>query len=187
MNPDGPGPCSMSEPSSTTNLDSTPDAGNAPVARGPETDHAERMATLGKQPFPQLKVARIPDFSAPSMDHYCTHGCGMPTEEESNRYQSASAFMSAVADAAREWKATLPDGFEPRLIAVLNGGAFVQVDSIAQVSFHGIRIQGSLNEMPCAILAHQSTVQMLCLAQPVDPESPSNPIGFIWPENKIEV
>lgn len=178
----------MSDERSTTNPP-PPASGTvtAPLSRGPETDHAERMAALGNKPFPQLKVAHIPDFTAPSMDRYCAQGCGVPSEEESNRYQSASAFMSAVADAAREWKSTLPDGFEPRLIAVLQGGAFVQVDSIAQVSFHGIRIQGTLNEMPCAILAHQSTVQMLCLAQPVDPESPSNPIGFIWPENKVEV
>ena len=177
----------MSDQSSPRNFQAEGEARAGVRAPGEETDHAERMAALGNNPFPQLKIARIPDFSAPSMDRYCTQGCGMPSEEESNRYQSASAFMGAVADAAKEWKATLPDGFEPKLIAVLQGGAFVQVDSIAQVSFHGIRIQGTLNEMPCAILAHQSTVQMLCLAQPVDPESPSNPIGFIWPENKVEV
>ena len=75
----------------------------------------------------------------------------------------------------------------PAIIAILYGGIQINVKTLSQVSFHGIRIEGELNGAPCTMLAHQSSVQMLCHAVKNEPDSPSRPIGFIWDSNEIEV
>ena len=110
-----------------------------------------------------------------------------PSKEDVNEYQSAAVFMKALADSALDWKESLPEGYAPAIIAILYGGIQITVDSLAQVSFHGIKISGSLNGAPCTMLAHQSTVQMICHAQEVSNEKPKNPIGFIWTDNEIEI
>jgi hypothetical protein len=69
----------------------------------------------------------------------------------------------------------------------LYGGTEIQVQSLAQVSFHGIQIQGLLNGNPCTMLAHQSTVQMLCIAREITEEQPRNSIGFIWPNHSVQI
>tara|TARA_R110002049_G_scaffold307135_1_gene506885 strand:+ start:1961 stop:2464 length:504 start_codon:yes stop_codon:yes gene_type:complete len=111
----------------------------------------------------------------------------METQQEINEYQSASVFMKALADSALEWKQSLPEGYVPAILAVLYGGIQINVHNLAQVSFHGIRIQGDFNGSPCTMLAHQSTVQMLCYAQESSPDKPKNPIGFLWQGHKVEV
>jgi hypothetical protein len=44
-----------------------------------------------------------------------------------------------------------------------------------------------LNDAPCSLLAHQSTVQILCFGQELVEAEERRPIGFIWPENEVEV
>ncbi len=110
-----------------------------------------------------------------------------PSQEELNDYRSASVFMEALADAALAWKDNLPEGYEPAVMAILNGGIQIEVHALAQVSFHGIRIDGTFNGSPCSMLSHQSTVQLLCYACEVQPEEKRNPIGFIWQDHAIEV
>ena len=111
----------------------------------------------------------------------------LPTKEEQDHYQSASVFMESLAKEALEWKRCLGDEYHPAIIAILYGGIQINVKTLSQVSFHGIRIEGELNGAPCTMLAHQSSVQMLCHAVKNEPDSPSRPIGFIWDSNEIEV
>lgn len=110
-----------------------------------------------------------------------------PTKEEANAYRSASVLIKSLADSALQWKESLPAGYEPAVLAILHGGIQIQVSNLSQVSFHGIRVQGTFNGSPCTMLAHQSTIQVLCYAQEITPEQPKNPIGFIWEDNAIEV
>jgi hypothetical protein len=110
-----------------------------------------------------------------------------PTEEDANAYRSASSLIKSLADSAMQWKESLPEGYVPAVLAVLHGGIQIQVNNLSQVSFHGIRVQGTYNDSPCTMLAHQSTIQMLCYAQELSPEEPKNPIGFIWEDNEVEV
>ena len=111
----------------------------------------------------------------------------IPPAEVQNHYQSASKFMESLAKEALEWKQCVGEDYTPAIIAILYGGIQVNVNTLSQVSFHGIRIEGLLNGAPCTILAHQSTVQMLCHAVKIEPEIPSRPIGFIWEDNEVEV
>jgi len=114
-------------------------------------------------------------------------GTEIPTEEELNEYRSASIFMKALSNSALEWKESLPEGYAPAILAVLYGGIQIQVKTLSLVSFHGIRIEGMLNGRPCTMLAHQSTIQVLCFAEEVTVEKPKNTIGFVWKDHKVEV
>ena len=83
--------------------------------------------------------------------------------------------------------AKLPESYRPAILAVLHGGVQIKVNTLSQVSFHGIRIEGELNGGPCSLLAHQSTVQILCYGHQVVEKEEPRPIGFIWPDNEVEV
>jgi hypothetical protein len=85
------------------------------------------------------------------------------------------------------WKNNLPENYSPAILAVLYGGIQIQVKTLSQVSFHGIKVEGTLNGALCSLLAHQSTIQLLCYAEEVKPDVPRNPIGFIWDGKLIEV
>lgn len=109
----------------------------------------------------------------------------LPTSEERNEYQSASVLVRALAEAALQWKEQLPANCKPAILAFLHGGIQIHVQTLSQFSFHGIRIEGTLNGAPCSVLAHQSTMQMVCHIEEVT--SSARPIGFIWDGKKVEV
>lgn len=103
-----------------------------------------------------------------------------PTAEDTNQFQSAGALLRRLADAVSQWRAALPQDFQPAVIALLGGGVQISVDRLAQESFHGIRVEGRIQGTPCVVLAHQATIQLLCIAEPIQPpERPKRPIGFI--------
>ena len=104
----------------------------------------------------------------------------VPTFEETNHFQSAGVLLRRLADSVRQWRATLPEDLQPGVLALLNGGVQIEVETLAQESFHGIRIEGRIQGQRCVVLAHQATIQLLCIAQPVQPpEQPRRSIGFI--------
>ncbi len=133
---------------------------------------------------------KLPDFSISSIEPYQSPPIKfpkVPIQEEINEYQSASVLMQALAKEATQWKEQLPDDFRPAILAILPGGLQINMHTLSQVTFHGIRIEGKMNDSPCSLLAHQSTVQILCYAEEITPESPRRPIGFIWDDNVVEV
>lgn len=121
--------------------------------------------------LPRLKVRRV------------------PTQEDTNEYQSAGVLMRHLADTIVQWREQLPEDQEPAILAILNGGMRIQVERLAQESFHGIRIEGFMNGAPCMLLAHQSTVQLLCFIQPVEAsqQPQRRKIGFIIEGEEQEV
>lgn len=128
-------------------------------------------------------------FSLPkaSTSHINLDPVRIPTQKEINSYQSASALMEALSKEALRWKIQLPENYKPAIIALLYGGLQINVHTLSQVSFHGIQIEGTLNGSPCSLLAHQSTIQMLCYAAEITEETPNRPIGFIWSGHNVEV
>lgn len=136
-------------------------------------NHAESPVAVGvpESLLPRLKVRRV------------------PTQEESNEYQSAGILMRHLADTIIQWREQLPEGQEPAILAILNGGMRIQVERLAQESFHGIRIEGFMNGAPCMLLAHQSTVQLLCFIQPIEDneQHQRRKIGFIIEGEEQEV
>jgi len=104
----------------------------------------------------------------------------IPTFEETNSFQSAGILLQRLADSIAQWRSQLPEDVQPAILAILHGGIQIEVELLAQESFHGIRIEGKLQGSPCVVLTHQSTVQLLCYVQPVNPpEQPRRPIGFV--------
>jgi len=137
-------------------------------------------------PQDQLSQGLSATISAPRS--YKIQGPAPSTLEEENQYQSASTFMASIAHEAMEWKNSLDEEHIPAIIAILYGGIQIKVNSLSKVSFHGIRIEGELNGSPCAILAHQSTLQILCHAvKKIKAAEPPRPIGFIWDDQEISV
>ncbi|MGB0846857.1 MAG: hypothetical protein ACPGSM_09025 [Thiolinea sp.] len=96
-----------------------------------------------------------------------------------NSYQSSAVLMRQLADSIMDWRQQLPDNAQPAVMAILQGGRQIKVHRLSQESFHGIRIEGTLNDMPCMLLAHQATVQMLCYVEKLPKGTTQRKIGFI--------
>lgn len=102
------------------------------------------------------------------------------TFEDNNNFQSAGSLLKKLASSIQEWRSALPENMQPAIIAILHGGIQINVDRLSQESFHGIRIEGRINGAACVLLAHQSTVQLLCFLQEIQPpELPKRQIGFV--------
>jgi hypothetical protein len=137
------------------------------------------------------QMAKVPGFTPPPVTQ--ENLCPLPncSQEEINEFRSAGVLLKALAAEAKAWSAQLPPNYYPAIVAILYGGLQVQVRTLAQVSFDGIRVEGLLGESPCSILAHQNTVQLICHAirldvQEEDVEEP-HPIGFIWPDHNESI
>jgi len=139
------------------------------------------------------EMVPVPDFTPPSARE--DNLCPLPSdcnEENINQFRSAGVLLRALAAEARAWSQKLPPEFRPAIVAVLHGGLQVQVRTLAQVSFDGIRIEGIMGDSPCSLLAHQNTIQLVCHAihnasEEDDDEPRHNPIGFIWPDHDEEI
>lgn len=140
-------------------------------------ENLNQMAKVPRFAIPQLSS---PDFRMPEIPR-------IPSPEEVNEYQSASILMRVISTEALQWKERLPQDYKPAILAILYGGMQIQVQTLAKVSFHGIRIDGTMTGAPCSLLAHQSTVQLLCYAEEVQADAERNPIGFVWDDIRIEV
>ena len=128
------------------------------------------VPTIANVPLPQTSIAQ-----APSED------------EVSNDYRSAGVLMRRLADTVIQWREQLPKDQQPAILAVLNGGIQINVLRLAQESFHGIRIEGTINGSPCMLLSHQSSVQLLCYVEKVEKEEFRRRIGFIIDGEEEEV
>lgn len=99
--------------------------------------------------------------------------------EERQSYESSKELIQAIVATIRQWKVSLPAGCTPAVMAVLTSGVQIEVTRLANVSFHGVQIEGLIGKAPCVMLAHQATVQVLCYVQDDKPESPRRRIGFV--------
>lgn len=98
---------------------------------------------------------------------------------QENSYASARALLQRLSQTVAEWRKQLDDDVQPAILAILNGGIQIDVQLMAQESFHGIRIEGLLNGNPCMLLSHQSSIQLLCFVQKIEKEEFRRKIGFI--------
>ena len=139
------------------------------------TKYQNTQQILQRQVVPQrpLPVLSNPQKIDPQLD--------------ANEYRSAGMLMRRLADTITQWRQQLPETEEPAILAVMYGGIQIEVSRLAQESFHGIRIEGSMNDNPCMLLAHQSTVQLLCFVKKVAPEAKKRRIGFIIEGEEEEV
>jgi hypothetical protein len=132
-------------------------------------------------------LAKVPNFSFPSISSPEFRLPEIPTLEKANEFQSASVLMEALADEALQWKERLPEGYRPAILAIMYGGLQIHVKTLSKVSFHGVRVEGTMGDAPCSLLAHQSSIQLLCYAEEVAKDEPRNPIGFVWDDRCVQV
>ncbi|MEH6502313.1 MAG: hypothetical protein V7682_00280 [Cycloclasticus sp.] len=139
--------------------------------------------TLG-DPSLSLELANV------DIEHISKHVLSdndTPDLRESNEFRSAGALMKSIADEVLSWRESLPEGFQPAIVAILQGGIQIDVLKLSQVSFHGIRIEGTMAGNACVMFAHQANIQMLCHAIKVKKAAPSRSIGFIWPDKTVHI
>jgi len=145
--------------------------GDSNVCTTPSKAAEELQKVLSAQRLPSLRFLSDP-VSVPLPN--------IPTVEGTNTFQSSGMLLRRLANAISRWRAQLAQDVQPAIIAILHGGIQIEVDCLAEESFHGIRIDGRLGGSPCVLLAHQATVQLLCYVQPVQPpEHPRRSIGFV--------
>lgn len=147
------------------------------------------LAAGAGQSFRQ-KMVPVPGFVPPKETG--ENLCPLPqcSEEDLNQFRSAGVLLQALASEAKAWSEKLPKHFRPAIVALLHGNMQMEVRTLTQVSFDGIRIEGLMDGNPCSVLAHQDTVQLMCYAQAVDEEEEEDahrPIGFIWPDRDEQV
>jgi hypothetical protein len=152
-------------------------------------DYQPQMNYLPNQmvPVPGFRPPEIPKENLSKQPNICSR-------EDENEFRSAGVLLEALAIEARAWSEQLPPNFRPAIVAILHGGVQVQVRTLAQVSFDGIRIEGTMGEdIPCSMLAHQDTIQLICYAVALDEQTEEeqarakNPIGFIWADHDEQI
>ena len=159
---------------------------------GPAPEHMNTLptGTVSRRSLDYVnrQMVPVPGFTPPSVQSGGM--CQIPPAcsiEDSNEFRSAGVLLEALAAEARAWAARLPPEYRPAIVAILHGGLQIDVRTLAQVSFDGIRIEGMIGDSPCSLLAHQGTVQMVCHAVRVENAEEPHPIGFIWPDRDEQV
>jgi hypothetical protein len=102
----------------------------------------------------------------------------IPSIEERHSYESSKDLIRSVIATIRQWKKSQPDACQPSILALLHGGVQIEVTSLTNVSFHGLRVEGVLGGRPCVVLTHQATVQLLCYPAEPATDQPRRKIGF---------
>lgn len=160
-----------------------------------DTDNKNNQGFQPQINYLPKQMVQIPGFKPPALakENRLSHPSVCSREDE-NEYRSAGVLLEALAIEARAWSEQLPSNFRPAIVAILHGGVQVQVRNLAQVSFDGIRIEGTMGEdIPCSMLAHQDTVQLVCYGVELDEKADeeqqrsNNPIGFIWADHDEEI
>jgi hypothetical protein len=137
------------------------------------------------------KMVSVPGFQPPT--ELQGNLCPLPncSQEDINEFRSAGVLLKALAAEARAWSEKLPSDYRPAIVALLHGNLQMEVRTLTQVSFDGIRLEGMMDGNPCSVLAHQDTVQLMCYAERIDEadeEAESHrPIGFIWPDHNEKI
>jgi hypothetical protein len=137
------------------------------------------------------RMEPVPGFEPPP--HEGENLCPLPncSQEDINEYRSAGVLLKALAAEAKAWSERLPPEYRPAILALLHGNLQMEVRTLTQVSFDGIRLEGLLDGNPCSVLAHQDTVQLMCYAERIDEnaadDEPQRPIGFIWPDRNESI
>jgi hypothetical protein len=137
------------------------------------------------------KMGSVPGFQPPT--EVGENLCPLPncSQEDINEFRSAGVLLKALAAEARAWSEKLPADYRPAIMALLQGNLQMEVRTLTQVGFDGIRLEGVMAGNPCSVLAHQNTVQLMCYAERIDAvsdeELPHRPIGFIWPDHNEDI
>jgi hypothetical protein len=115
---------------------------------------------------------RMPDYS------YSFPQIEVPTLEERHDYASSQVLLERLRGRLRAWRENLPADAQPVIIAVLPNGTAVRVKELSEEGHNGVAITGLVGDTQCLLLAHQSSLQLLCYIEKVEEPKKRYRIGF---------
>lgn len=96
--------------------------------------------------------------------------------EGANQYASAQVLIESLSAYYKKWSETVSDELQIAVYALMQDGSIISINSLAWEGFNGVIIQGKINGVDCIFLTHQSSLQFLCVAEPVT--EPKRIVGF---------
>ncbi len=135
-----------------------------------------------------LKGINMPAFSMPDLKlpEVSFPVIEMPTHEERNEYASSRILLQRLAERLRLWREKLPTDVQPVVLAILSNGVSINVRGLEEEGHNGVVIKGDFKETDCLVLAHQSTVQLLCVLEKVAEPKKMRKIGFLIDGEEFE-
>lgn len=102
------------------------------------------------------------------------------TPEQTHGYESAARFIDRLQTRYELWVNGLPENVQPAIYAVLGNGVVVRAERFEPDGHNGVAITGFIEGVPthCLVIMHQAGVQLLCVAESVEPKSERRVIGF---------
>lgn len=152
-----------------------------------EKDHSEALHSIARS-------IRIPDFSdylkqmsavkpLPAID-YSKYLSESQDWKGNFDFNSSKELLKSLNNYYEEWVNKIDgEDTQPVIYAILQNGAIILVESLAEAGFNGITVKGKLNEMECVLLTHQAGLQFLCVAEPITEQKPAKKIGFVYHED----
>ena len=114
------------------------------------------------QPMPDYKPTPLPEVSL----------------EKAQEYASARSLIARLATRINWWIKNLPADQQPVVVAVLSNGLMIRATSLSAEGHNGVLIEGTTEQGPCMVLAHQANVQLLCFVETIPSGAVRRQIGF---------
>lgn len=139
----------------------------------PKKTATEELAELAQK---MTSMYKLPTSVRP-LPRYDYSKLKFPSQEEVHSYESSAEMVTRLAARIRAWKKELPADAQPVIIALVEGGVAVDVQSIGAEGHHGLAVQGLMGGKECLLLLHQSSVKLLCYIETAEPNV-ERKIGF---------
>lgn len=101
--------------------------------------------------------------------------------------QSAAHLIARLQSRYESWSQELAEDLQPVIYAI-TGGVVLRVETLTEESYHGIAIEGLMTNTgtPGLLIAHQASLQLLCVAEQITLEKPKRQIGFFYSSTDTE-
>lgn len=133
-----------------------------------------RMVEDARERLEKFLRPQLSELRTPKLDMLKLHTAPLPPIV---KQESAADMVEALIAAVNQWRSrNAASGAQLAVLAILQNGAEITVEKVSAVGVQLLRIEGTLNGGPVALLSHMSLVQFACL--PLAPSAPPRPIGF---------
>ena len=103
----------------------------------------------------------------------------IPTPEERDAHASSSSLVKRLSEKVRGWRKKCPEDAQPVIVACLNNGTTIMVNTIVPEGFNGITIYGLMpSGGECMVACHQNSLQLFCYIKKVENIAEKRKIGF---------
>ena len=137
-------------------------------AKMPATQSALSQITARK--------AKMPPLTANSIG--ASDSVTICTPPSAKIQASAESLLRALAQSLRAWRSQLPPDLQPGLLALVHGGASIDVQSLTFCEPNCIRVSGSCEGDAYKWLASASEIQFFCVPKTGSADAPAAFISF---------